>query len=247
MLVEDNAINRLVATATLGRYGAKITEAVNGIEAVEAIKSSQVDLVLMDMQMPVMDGLEATTIIRNEIGSDVPIIALTANAIKGESDKCYEAGMNDFISKPFKEEELVRVIAKWLGKNVSIAVAGKPVAAAGQLYNLSQMHEISNGDNVFFKKIITLFISEAGISLEEIHAANQGNDFNTIKAVVHRIKPTIENMGIASLQNNVRQIEKLAILNKPSDELNKLIEELDTTLKNVIESLQAAYLKAVAA
>lgn len=117
LLVEDNEINRLVATITLNQYGVQITEAVNGAEGVEAVRNKEFDLVLMDMQMPVMDGLEATRIIRNGINTLVPIIALTANAIKGESEKCYAAGMNDFISKPFEENQLVAMMAKWLVKN----------------------------------------------------------------------------------------------------------------------------------
>ncbi len=123
LLVEDNEINRLVATITLQRYGVEIIEAVDGVQSIEALKKTEFDLVLMDMQMPIMDGLEATKIIRDELRSVVPIIALTANAIKGESDKCFAAGMDDFISKPFDEQELVAMIAKWLCKKVSLAVA----------------------------------------------------------------------------------------------------------------------------
>lgn len=116
LVVEDNQTNRLIAKITLKPYGVKLTEAVNGLEAVKAVTNTAFDLVLMDMQMPEMDGLEATKIIRQQLRSKVPIIALTANAIKGESDKCFEAGMDDFISKPFEENELLAKIAGWLAK-----------------------------------------------------------------------------------------------------------------------------------
>ncbi|MEI6898331.1 MAG: response regulator [Bacteroidota bacterium] len=114
LLVEDNQINRLVARSILKIYGVQVTEASDGQIAVDLLKSSNFDIVLMDMQMPVMDGLEATRIIRAEVNSTIPIIALTANALKGEQDKCMEAGMNDFISKPFDESRLLEVILKYL-------------------------------------------------------------------------------------------------------------------------------------
>lgn len=107
LLVEDNEMNRLVVSTVLDNYGAILTEVVNGAEAVESLRNFKYDIVLMDMQMPVMNGLEATTEIRDHINRKIPIIALTANAIKGESEKCLAAGMNDFLSKPFTEEELI--------------------------------------------------------------------------------------------------------------------------------------------
>ncbi|MBL0356104.1 MAG: PAS domain S-box protein [Chitinophagaceae bacterium] len=238
LLVEDNEMNRLVAIATLAHYGAKITEAVNGIEAVQAMKTLNFDLVLMDMQMPEMDGLEATRIIRKEVNAAIPIIALTANAIKGESDKCFAAGMDDFISKPFAEEALVAMIAKWLGKEVKIIVAEHTVAVAGSLYDLSKMHEISKTNESFLKKLIALFIELATVTMEEMVVARQKNDFAKIKALAHSIKPSIDNMGIHSLKEGILRIEALAIKGESCDELDRLIDELNDTLQIIVLSLQ---------
>jgi PAS domain S-box-containing protein len=116
LIVDDNEMNRLVASTILELYGIIISEAENGQEAVAAIRANQPDLVLMDIQMPVMSGFEATRVIRSEISQTLPVIALTANAIKGENQKCFEQGMNDFISKPFKENDLVSMLLKWLAK-----------------------------------------------------------------------------------------------------------------------------------
>lgn len=116
LLVEDNQTNRLIAKITLRPYGILLTESVNGLEAVEAVAKNSFDIVLMDMQMPEMDGVEATRVIRQQLKATVPIIALTANAIKGESEKCFEAGMDDFLSKPFNENDLIAKIAWWLSK-----------------------------------------------------------------------------------------------------------------------------------
>jgi PAS domain S-box-containing protein len=114
LLVEDNKFNRLVASMILKKYKVILTEAENGEEAIHKIKSGSYDLVLMDMQMPVMDGLTATSLIRTQLKSKIPIIALTAHALEEEKHNCMAAGVNDFISKPFLEIQLITMINKWL-------------------------------------------------------------------------------------------------------------------------------------
>jgi CheY-like chemotaxis protein len=116
LLVEDNEMNRLIATTVLGRYGARVCEAVNGAEAISRLKEGCYDAILMDMQMPVMDGLEATRLIRRDIDKEVPIIALTANAIKGEDEHCIAAGMNAYVPKPFDERQLIHTLVAWIGR-----------------------------------------------------------------------------------------------------------------------------------
>ena len=113
LLVEDNEVNRFLANTILTNYGAVVSEVVNGIEAVGALKTHSYDIVLMDVQMPVMDGREATRLIRREVDQKIPIIALTANALKGEMDLCLAAGMNDYVSKPFEEDDLVKKICRY--------------------------------------------------------------------------------------------------------------------------------------
>jgi PAS domain S-box-containing protein len=114
LLVEDNKVNRLIATTILSQFGIQITEAVNGEIAANILRTNTFDLVLMDMQMPVMDGITATIMIRKEISTTLPIIALTAHALLAEQNRCLEAGMNDFLSKPFTEEKLMDIILKHL-------------------------------------------------------------------------------------------------------------------------------------
>ena len=116
LLAEDNDINRMIASIVLKSNGYHITEVLDGKEAVAELTRQSFDLVLMDLQMPFMDGLEATRIIRKHLNNKVPIIALTANEIKKEKDRCVQAGMNDFLMKPFDEKELVSIINKWLYK-----------------------------------------------------------------------------------------------------------------------------------
>lgn len=121
LLVEDNFINSTVVKALLNKNKLKVTHAGNGQEAVDAITEIPFDLVLMDCQMPVMDGYAATKYIRNEIKDkriqEIPIVALTASAIKGDREKCFEIGMNDYLTKPIKEDDLMKCIVKWIGSD----------------------------------------------------------------------------------------------------------------------------------
>jgi len=110
LLVEDNKINQLLAATILKNWKMKVEVAENGLIAIEKLKNENFDVVLMDMQMPIMGGIEATVIIREELKLSIPIIALTARAIKGIDKECMEAGMNDYISKPFNQSELFNKI-----------------------------------------------------------------------------------------------------------------------------------------
>ena len=113
LLVEDNLFNRMLATSFLINSGLHVTEATNGQEAVEMARTQAFDLVLMDVQMPIQNGYEATRILRQELDLAVPIIALTANAITGERAKCLDAGMNDYLTKPFQEFFLLKMVYDW--------------------------------------------------------------------------------------------------------------------------------------
>jgi len=116
LLAEDNAINTLLATALLETVGYSVEVVVDGFQAVAAAQATQFDLILMDVHMPVMDGLDATRRIRElpgEAGA-VPIVAMTANAMASDRDACLAAGMNDFVSKPFDAEAFLTVVARWL-------------------------------------------------------------------------------------------------------------------------------------
>ncbi|MBL7750242.1 MAG: response regulator, partial [Chitinophagaceae bacterium] len=112
LLVDDVEMNRMVASAVLSDYGVNITEAENGADAIRLLREQPFDLVLMDLQMPVMDGLNATFQIRNELKLTIPVIALTASAMRRDNERCFQVGMNDYVTKPFNEEELVGVIQK---------------------------------------------------------------------------------------------------------------------------------------
>jgi CheY-like chemotaxis protein/HPt (histidine-containing phosphotransfer) domain-containing protein len=240
LLVEDNELNRLVACEALSHYQVNVTEAENGKVAIDWLNKRPFDIILMDVQMPELDGLEATTIIRNELKLQTPIIALTANAIKGESEKCIQIGMNDFISKPFEEEDLVKLMAKWLENSVQ----PEPTTTQNNhsetpLFNLDHLIKISRGNQVFIQKMITLFINQIPDSIDKIQKAYELKDFEILKTTAHKIKPIIDNLGIAELHDDIRTIELLAHEQNDESELPLLIEKVCFTLNETIEQLKS--------
>ena len=120
--------------------GAEVTEAADGSIAIEKMEQSEFDLILMDVQMPVKDGIETTRHIRAHMDTAIPIIALTANAFKQEQERCTEAGMNDFISKPFDENQMVQLIAEWLGRgSITDSLQNDKPKLNAKLYDLSKL------------------------------------------------------------------------------------------------------------
>jgi PAS domain S-box-containing protein len=241
LLVEDNEINRMVATATLANYYPLITEVVNGREALDALKAQEFDLVLMDMQMPVMDGLRATRLIRSDLRLQIPIIALTANAIKGENEICFAAGMNDYVSKPFKEEDLVGVIVKWLNSGVSmqLKIVEESQVTDDALFDLSKIRQLSRNNDDFIKKMIDMFCQQVPVSISAITRSYNEGDLKTVKTESHKIKPSLETMGVRQLAKDVREIEALAAEGVDSSILSQLVAGIHEKCTETVKALEA--------
>jgi len=258
LLVEDNGLNRLLAYTILTDYGAIVSEAENGLQAVEFMRKGNFDIVLMDIQMPVMDGIQATKIIRNEINNTIPILALTANAIKGKENQFIEAGMNDYIFKPYTEINLVNPIAKWLNKTdgdgVPVEVqpekpeapeiveppveSSSPKIAGAPLYDLSKLKNIARNDNGFILKMLRLFIDETPHSVLKIKEGYSGGDFVSARYFAHRMKPSITNLEINSLKDDILKIEFM----KDNDpEMEQMINKLDKVITAVVDDIKLAY------
>jgi CheY-like chemotaxis protein len=242
LLVEDNELNRLVATNSLNYYHALVTEAINGKEAVEILKSQRFDLILMDLQMPEMDGLEATRIIRNELKITTPMIALTANALKNEIEKCMEVGMNDYVTKPFEEKHFLQVVTKNCNLKM-ITKKSQPmdieIKDIKKQYDLVKIIELSHGNDSFVQKMSDLFCTNMKESVNELKHGFQANDYPKIKSVAHRMKPMIDNMCIHSLTQDIRDLESINIdtldtlsIASQLDKLEKIIMEVITDLSS---------------
>jgi PAS domain S-box-containing protein len=227
LLVEDNEFNRIVAQNSLKYFKCEVIEAINGLEAVEVLKTQHFDVILMDVQMPVMDGIEATTIIRNELKNSIPIIALTANAFKTEIEKFKLAGINDYITKPFDEDVLYKTIYKVIHHQNGIVEEKENEKLS---YDLSSIITISRGDNDFVQKMIDIFIEQTIEVCNEIENCIAVNNFIEISRLIHKIKPNIEGMGINSIYDEVRELERIC---ENSDDKEK-IQLLFTIVKNTL-------------
>jgi len=243
LLVEDNDLNRMVAQDLLLFYGMKVSEAINGIQAIEKLKESSFDLVLMDLQMPEMGGLEATGIIRREMQLNIPIIALTANAFRAELDNCISAGMNDYITKPYEENVLLEAILKCLPsvndapfKNAPVIVKEQPVLQP-QLYNLEYLFSFGRGNTELIGKVIGGFVEQTPDAVKQIKEARRTGDLKTVKAVAHKIKSNIDMFGITNLKQVIRSIEASEQENLATAGLEELINTLEETIRIVVDQL----------
>ncbi len=243
LVVDDNDMNRLVATTMLGNYSTVIFEAADGQEAVDFLRRETVDIVLLDIQMPVMSGLEAAEVIRREISATVPIVALTANAIRGESEKCLAAGMNDYLAKPFPEGALIKVICEWVGASggapgTEAKVTADNAAVAAPLYGFQRLEEISQGDLVFVKKMAQLFVDTVPAVVKEMQAAAGLGDFQVVYAKAHSLKPSLHNFEIDCLTGDVLELERLAMAKGPAGRVNELAQRVGDIVGEVVEGLK---------
>ncbi|PJJ59592.1 PAS domain S-box protein [Hymenobacter chitinivorans] len=245
LLTEDNAFNRQIAKGFLQNAALLVTEAENGAVAVELARQQSFDLILMDVQMPVMNGLEATAQLREELGLTTPIIALTANAIKGEREKCLRAGMNDYLSKPFQEDDLLKVISYWtLGEPLVGNTAQEPGAPAltAPLYNLALIYQIGQGDPDFTVLMLESFIEGAEEAVRDLRQAQQTQNVELLRATTHKLKPSLEHLQVHLLLPVVQQLDTwrgafdqaqlTPLIDRTSHVLQRLIAHLNVELQD---------------
>ncbi len=202
----------MVARHCLSYHNYETSEACNGLEAIAMLKQQRFDVVLMDLHMPEMDGIGATTAIRNELKLDVPIIALTANAFQAEIDKCLSAGMNSYVTKPFDEKVLIDQINRTIKMSRATitppSISGQPNQTLQKLYSLAKLEQLSHGDQRFVKSILTIFATDMPVMLSQLQRGVDMNDASTIRSISHKMKPAIDNLGIDMLYDTVRSLEK---------------------------------------
>ena len=226
LLVEDNDINRLYAINILKTWDCSVETAENGFVALEKLKNSSFDIVLMDIQMPVMDGFEATKAIRNGVlpKSEIPIIALTANATRKDIEKCLAAGMNDCIAKPFTPDELLRVLLKY-SKHKTLSKSKVP-AIPKSTVDLNYLKRISNDNPKFIQEMVGTFVKTMPENLKEIKQLAKAKSWNDLARVIHKIRPSLTLMGLHLAKKLSLQIENEA-KNNPRDMSLKVAKFFD--------------------
>ncbi|MBK9319451.1 MAG: response regulator [Bacteroidetes bacterium] len=251
LLAEDNKVNQLFASELISEWGAVLDIADNGKIAVEYVAKNQYDLVLMDIQMPEMSGLEATTVIRNEFtkpANEIIIIAMTANAMKGDENQFRKAGMNDVIFKPYHANELYLMLCKHLKVNEEISVnkSVSPLEMPGveevkepilKHINLHTLKSFSRGKNAFIVKMLNALVESVPPTFNELDKAIQSKDWISVNRFSHKLIPNMNMIGNPFLETEIKCMEdnavdqksQIAILSKWStikQEMQKSIEEL---------------------
>jgi signal transduction histidine kinase/DNA-binding response OmpR family regulator/HPt (histidine-containing phosphotransfer) domain-containing protein len=267
LLVEDNEINQQVAKEILEGAGLNVTLANNGQEAVNAVKENEYDAVLMDVQMPVMDGYTATKTIRkweggmrNKGKAQIPIIAMTAHAMAGDEDKSLQAGMNGHVTKPIDPDQLFATLQKWIKpseKRVQVqqpevpverSESDKPVPEEEKLpeslpgFDLSDGLKRLQGNKKLYRKLLLSFATDYCGAANDIRIALDAKDFDSAHSQVHNLKGLAGNLAAADLQAAAVNLEKLVkgVDEKApsSKQLNLRLSELETALSQALETVQ---------
>ncbi len=236
LLVEDNDINRLYATNILKMWECKADIAENGYVALEKVRNKDYDIILMDLQMPVMDGFEATKAIKMSGAprNAIPIIALTANATPKDTERCIAAGMSECLGKPFTPENLFSVLVKY-----SKPIAAIPALPIKDTVNLAYLNKISNNDQAFVDDIINSFILNTPKALIEIRAFLKNKNWVKMEEQVHKIKPTLTMIGLLITREIAIEIESLTRSGKNSLALKKLAIEFCDNLESALSELKS--------
>ena len=212
LVAEDGEINRLVVTAMLGKAGYQVEVAQNGVKAVEAAGTGDYDLILMDVQMPEMDGYQATSAIRKLPGhrAQVPILAFTANALQEDFNACLTAGMNDFIAKPVEKDRLLATIGHWLRKDTDMPP--KPAASTeadpdALLDQTALQSLVAQTDEQTMKDTVAIFFADTARRMEKLTQALGAKDCQTLGFEAHSIKSAALTIGALRLAKSCKALE----------------------------------------
>ena len=213
LLAEDNPVNQKLATRLLQRLGAEVQVAANGLEAVQALRTADFDAVLMDCQMPEMDGYEATRQIRSTEAPvrnpNIPVIALTAHALATDRTRCLAAGMNDYLTKPINPIALQQALSRVLP--AAAARAEHPVAAAQGLFDEAALLARTDNDRAFARELIELFVRSASATLAQLDDAVRGAaEPETTRKLAHSLKGSAATAAAAALAAGAADLERVA-------------------------------------
>ena len=248
LLVEDNEFNQQVASEMLESAGLSVTLAANGEQAVEKLQAETFDAVLMDVQMPVLDGLEATRRLRRMEGlGALPVIAVTAHAMAQDRQRCLDAGMSDYISKPIDPHELKRLLVTWIhprqeippcppppvGDNVSLPASLPGISIKAGL-------QMCNGNHSLYRDMLLKFQASKRDDLHEIRAFLVNGDRDTAGMMAHSMKSVAAIIGATDLSAAAMMLEE-AIAQKRDDQLEAHMSTYVQTLDLVVSGLDAAF------
>lgn len=233
LLAEDNVTNQKLAVAILSKHGHSVTVVENGRQAVAQHERERFDLILMDMQMPEMDGIEATEAIRiaeRKSGGRIPIIAVTANAMLGDRERCLVAGMDDYLSKPLRAEELVRTIRRlvkpplFMNTNPNQNQAANRDTVAETFDYVASVHQVE-GDADLLAQLVAVFLGQLPSLLPSVADAVIAGDALAVRKAAHALSSSVSVLVAPRARNSARRLELMAV-NGDLTEARQAHEEL---------------------
>ncbi|MDX2128643.1 MAG: ATP-binding protein [Chloroherpetonaceae bacterium] len=246
LLVEDNYINQVVASHTLKKWKINPDIASNGEEAIIRVEAGEYDLILMDVQMPGMDGYATTRSIRqlkNPRKANVPILAMTAGVLTEEREKCFAVGMNEYISKPFNPDDLFYKISSLTGIESHKRDAPKKTTSSieegenHEKLNLENLETFAGGDVEFINEMIDLFLTQMPAQVDALIKSYEEKNYQMLKSIAHKIKPNFHLMGFPEQKNVLSEIEEICENENFIDS-----QKLDQNLIKFKNRLSACYL-----
>lgn len=252
LLVEDSPVNQEVAQGHLNKVGCQVDIANNGQEALDKVQRQKYDIIFMDCQMPVMDGYQATRLIRKRnVDRHIPIVALTAHALSGDREKCFAAGMDDYLSKPFKPEQLMKVLNAWLGtsytktsvadqssQNNSGAGDTKHILDIKTLESIRSLQKKDKPD--LLSRIINIYLKDTPEHLRQLSQAIASKQAKTVHEIAHKLKSSSASLGAMQLAELFKELDLRARQDDLADaeqilrQINTAFEEVKPLLKREV-------------
>ena len=246
LIVEDIALNQLLMTTLLEEFGCELDIAANGKVAIEKLKKNSYDIILMDLQMPEMNGFEATAHIRNKMNSQIPIIALTADVTTADVEKCRAVGMNDYISKPVDEKILYSKIIQHLKRPDQTNI----IDTKKKCINLDYLKQLTKNNSGTMAEMIEIYLEETPSLINAMKQAIDNKDWESLRIAAHSIRPSFSMMGInTEFESSAKKIQEYATRLRDehsggqaekelTDELNELFLKIETVCAQASEELQ---------
>lgn len=252
LIVEDNITNQLVAESLLEEFGIQPDMTANGEEAIKALETIPYDLVFMDCQMPVLDGYKATKLIRHSqskvLNKDIPIIAMTANAMQGDREKCLASGMNDFISKPVESNKILSALQNWLPENNAIDfrtvtknLLKQPAINTEKstkiIFDFPAMSLRLMNNKDLIHSVISTFTHDMNLQIKLLKTAVMDNDFVMAATQAHKIKGASANVSGIALCDLALQVENASKSEDPHV-LHKMLPEVEDSFALLKTAMQ---------
>jgi len=231
LLVEDNKLNQMLATTMLEKWGAKVVIAGNGQQAVDIVAEDTFDIILMDIQMPVMDGMTASKMIREKLFVNTPILALSANVIKGIVERCEAAGMQGYISKPFDPDDLFKKIFLHISRNKKHAIQTNDATSNIRVSDVSRLEKMIGSDQVQLNIMLDKFLEITPAYLGELNKGDLANDLDAIALASHKIKSSIDLVSTSIMRDLILKINQTSRHGSDIAEVKQLIRQFNAFYK----------------